>query len=482
MNNSEINTAYDKMLNGEPFTKEEMTKIAEMEDIPMSEEDKAAIEQAKKDVEDNKDIVGEKKIATVEVDPVTEKRRVVSIDDENTGLHKITETFDEYLERHKDDEYVEAELEDDTIEAALKAQYKDLSDSDLMALGSLVRDWHDKKINASEAWNRLPVTMQAAYNKQLTSSGVIFKDLPRYRKEFIKAILDELVGSIQLKQESENVDKKIAEVYKQYGNDIVSLYEAGIYEKIRTMEKAAEEIEKEEYTGDENDEEARGEFLVSKANKLAKVNGIVEALKESYRFTDMATKISRLKVKKFDISDPNRAIRSFNGKYTNSTHNINDISTIIPVLMNHCGFTKEEATEFMMCIIRYTGNMKPTVLKEHVFMYYTVANILSLSVMTNVETESKFANALVGNIKELMRIRHNHEDGLSYEPMDMTTEEIDEVLKRANEMIAESEEDDYDEEEEYEESDDEYEEDDEDEYDDESGETEDEESTEDIEG
>lgn len=470
MTDEEIDITYNKMLKGEELSDMEKAKISGMENIPsFNDLDKTAMDQAKKDMEDHKGESGEYMTATVEVDPVTEKRRVVSIDDEHTGLKEITESFDEYLERHKDDEFEEAELENDTIASVIKDKYKDIRGADLTILSSLIRDWHDNKINASEAWNRLPMSMQASFNKQLTSAGITFADIPKYRKEFIKAVLDELVNSIQLQQESENVDKKIAELYKQFGNDIGALYEAGIYEKIRTMEKAAEAIKAEEYSGDNEDD--RKAFDEAKDNKLKKVTDIIEALNESYKFTDLATKITRLRVKKFDISDPNRVIRSFNGKYLDSTHNINDISGIVPILMNHCGFSKEEATEFMVCIIRYTAFMKPTVLKEHVFMYYTVANILSLAVIKSIDEQSKFANALVGNIKELMRIRHNKEDGSNYIPLNVSEEDIDEVLKRANEMIKESEqteeEDEY-EEEEFEESEDEYEESDEEELDDES--------------
>ena len=59
---------------------------------------------------------------------------------------------------------------------------------------------------------------------------------------------------------------------------------------------------------------------------------------------------------------------------------ISDVTLILEPLKQFCGFTEDEAEDMAILFCKYCANMRPANLEEHTFMYYFIANIISLQV------------------------------------------------------------------------------------------------------
>ena len=424
------------------LTPEEEKMVEEMlEDKTGDPEDDALMEQAKKETEEHFGEPGYMTTATVETNAETGQTKVVTIDDENSGMQPITETFDEYMERHANDQSIEdLPIEEDTAAKVITEQHPDISFDDAQQLASILKRWKDKEISTIQAFNEFPDFMTAGFNAQMMRAGVPFKDQVNHKREFAKAVLEDLSTSTQMRQATDDVDAQINQIYKQYGGDVNVLYQAGLFEKINAMRAKAKAVADVQYETSEVPEGmGKEEWEAKQAEKVLRIEEVAESLEESFKFTKFAKRIGHIKAKKIDLTDPKRCFSHFNSKYARSQFSAAEVGSIVPIIERHCGFTHEQAIEFTVVFCEYCKNMRPTNVAEHVFMYYTISNINSLLFNAGDKAE-QFANGLVGNIKKLMEIREAKSDGSDYVPYEPTDEEIDELIKRSAELVKEAEE------------------------------------------
>lgn len=369
----------------------------------------------------------------------TEEKKVVTIDDENSGMEPITETFEDYMERHKDDESIaDIEIKEDTAADVIKSRYTDMSFDDAKQLALVLKQWQNKEISSLEAYNAFPPFMTVDFNAQLLKAGVPFKEQNNHKKEFAKSVLEDLATSTQMQQATNDVNEQISQIYAQYGDDVNVLYQAGIYEKINSMKKAAEAMEAEQYTDKENREQPAEVWEENKKRKVEDMNLIVEALYETFRLEKFAKKIGHIKAKKIDLTDTKRCFSNFNAKYARSKFSVADVSTIVPVLEQYCEFTHDQAVEFAVVFCEYCRNMRPNKIHEHVFMYYTIANINSLSISVG-DKAAKFANCLINNIKALMAIHEAKGDGSYYVAQELSEDEVNDLLNLSSDIMKDAE-------------------------------------------
>lgn len=446
MSVSEIITSSSQSLEQANILKEAVHREIEAQKIAMGYTDDTknnAVEESVQIVDDVKNT--EEEIVTDNVehnnDQNINKTKKVTIDDEDTGFEPITETFDEYLERHINDESLaELPINEKTAAEVIKTQYNDISITDASKLANIIKRWKDNEIPAGQAYNEFPSFITSNFNSQLFKSGASFKMQATYKKEFAKSVLNDLMLSVQLQQATDDVNVQIDNVYKEYGDDITTLYQASIFEKIDAMKKAVAGMKNKHY--DENNEKAKElgkeEWELRKSKKIELVESMIEALYESFKFEKFAKKIGHIKVKKIDLTDTKRCFSHFNSKYANSNFSRADVSSIIPIIEKHCGFSHDEAVEFAVIFCIYCRNMRPSNINEHIFMYYSISNINSLIVMHDSNI-AKFSNGLIGNIKALMNIYKAKSNGDDYVSFELTDEEIDEIIKKSSNLIQEKE-------------------------------------------
>lgn len=364
----------------------------------------------------------------------TEPVKVVTIDDEHTGYEPITETFDQYIERHMNDEVEDVPLDENTAAAVIMNRYTDIKMEDAVKLAAILKEWKNGEIGSLDAFNKLPPFITIGFTASLAKAGIPAHMQTKQKRDYAKAILEDLSTSTQMKQLSNEVDTKISDIYAQYGNDVNILYQAGVYEKINTMKKVAEALKAEKI--DLPDGQVPNEKDVKKYEEVV---SIIDALYESFKFEKFAKRISHIKAKQIDLTDTRRCFNNFKSKYSGSTFSCADVSSIVPIVEKYCEFSHEKAIEFAVVFCEYCKNMRPSRVSDHVFMYYTISNINSLMI-TIGEKSALFANILISNIKKLMEIRENRSNGEDYVALELTEDEVNEIIAMSNKIMEEAKE------------------------------------------
>ena len=142
-------------------------------------------------------------------------------------------------------------------------------------------------------------------------------------------------------------------------------------------------------------------------DKATELESYVEAYKQSYTLEKFkeAYDNNKIKIKKIEIEKFNRTCQSFDIKYEKSKASIHEISMLKPVLDRHAEkkFDIIVIETFIVAFIKYTLNMKPANLNEHIFMYYFITNILSFDYYDKTnEADVKFHEDLAHTINEFL--------------------------------------------------------------------------------
>ena len=141
--------------------------------------------------------------------------------------------------------------------------------------------------------------------------------------------------------------------------------------------------------------------------KAEELESYVEAYRQACTLENFkaAYDNNKIKIKKIEIEKFARTCESFNLKYSKSKASIHEISMIRPVLDRHADkhFDMIVIETFIVAFIKYTMNMKPANLNEHIFMYYFVTNILSFDYYDKNNAEDvKFHEDLAHTINEFL--------------------------------------------------------------------------------
>lgn len=354
----------------------------------LNPEDKAIIEESK-NVEPEK---GEVKSVMVDVNPSTGERVI-----RGNGEFKPDETdFNTVLEAdNKSDALSDTPVDDSTIAKEIKEKFDNISDKDLIAFVDVAQQYKAKQISSNEAFNKLPQLMKDKINSEIVKAGIPVGTANNYRKQAVKSILEEILNGAEMEQCSVDLDKQIAKIYNDYGNDVSFLYQSNMYEKIKTLQQSISDMEKDNIDGSLNE-------------KIEKINDIINSLYESFELDDFAQFAICTKIKNMEAEKPHKVFRDFVSKYDDSKFIISDVALIIEPLKKFCSFTEKEATDMAILFCKYCTNMRPSNLAEHTFMYYFISNILSLTVngIINDEiNENQFSEILIDNLKNIMTLR-----------------------------------------------------------------------------
>lgn len=366
--------------------------------------------------------------AAVSINNATGERQIVNIDTEFKGDNT---SFDDLVD-DPDIDNKDFDLDDEVAEGVLKEKFSGISATDMANMIQLVNDYKEGKVKGIEAFNKLPEFLKSSFNSAATNSGVPINKINSYKKHFVKTVFDDILTDAELEQTSVDLNNQIARIYKDYGNDVALLYQSSIFEKIKTLNETIEDIK--------NDSEVE-----NKEEKINNIQAIIDGLYESIYLDKFAEFAVRAKIKPFEMEKPEKLYREFLYKYNNSKFIISNIVDTIAPLQKYCNLSEEDATAFTVLFCKYTKNMRPSNLADHTFMYYVIANILSINALggnivedENNPIKNEFIDILTTNISNIINIRKTKEG--AYESKKIPQEYMDKIIVKANEKAKELEE------------------------------------------
>lgn len=370
---------------------------------------------------------GETINASVSINNATGERQIVDV---NPEFKSDNMSFDEFIE-NPDIDHSNVNIDNNIVEKVSKDKFEGINPKDMAMLIQLINDYKEGKVKGLAAFDMLPEFLKMSFNAAATESRVPMNKLNAYKKHFVNTVLDDIINDAEMEQTTIDFNNQIAQIYKDYGNDVALLYQSSIFEKIKTLQETIEDLKKGNEEGLER--------------KTDNIQAIIDGLYESIYLEKFSEFAIRAKIKPFEMEKPEKVYRDFLYKYNNSKFMISNVADIVAPLQKYCGFTEDKAKEFSILFCKYTKNMKPSNLSEHTFMYYVIANILSINALggnivedENNPIKNEFIDILISNIKSIMEIRENKSG--EYAAKKISKEYMDSIIIKANEKAKELEE------------------------------------------
>ena len=324
----------------------------------------------------------------------------------NTGMPFSTEeiniaktSFDELCEMDPDEVKEKVEVIEDSIKSAPFLADLDMSPEDInKMLNAINRYRKGEKFNY---FNELPDRVKNMINETVSStmiSGMDDSYLRSARKEITKELFDNIINDNYINRMyidmqdmiDTEFDKAVAETkeaLKKYNDKQRETFE-------NIFPKAADELESK---GDEKS--------LQKADQLRKAT---DAFIQSYTYTDMRDlymNSGKIRIKGIDIEKFDSRCKDFCFKYRNTKFIINDIRDVIPGLVSTFDgvLSEDQIKKFLVVFMKYTMNMNPDVIHEHIFMYYFIKHLIMLSHQDeNDEDDVKFYNEIKDRIQSFI--------------------------------------------------------------------------------
>lgn len=371
---------------------------------------------------------GEFKTVMVDVNPATGERNIRPDDIKEENV-----SFDEVLEM-ENDKLSEAPLDEEAFAKAIKTKHHELSETEALILSNIASSYRNKQITLTKAYTILPTVFKTEIDKQIAEAGVPANNIAAYRKYAVKGLLDEIIEFTEIEQSAIDIDKQIANIYAQYGDDVTLLYQSNVFEKIKNLEKTVEDFKK-----DNEDHHLDQKIEIAQC--------MVDSMYQSYELFDFGEFAIEAKIKNYDRETYEKIFKDFNSKFDNSRYIIQDINLAVEPLKRFCGFSDNEAIDYLLLFCKYCLNKQPSNHKDAVFMCYFVSNIVTLTTNSIPKEESmdKFTLTLVHNIKNIMKLRNDYiQSGKTkkcvYIPEIIDNEYMEEVIKKTEERVKEIEE------------------------------------------
>ena len=391
MNENDINKEYEeKIINGINPPK---PAFDEDRDLPttMSDEDIESVKDVMKEFKD-KDLENAKKEAagdhegyetdaTIRINSETGEKQIVSTDEDSPF---ITETFEEFLANHANDE-IDLSINDDAVRKTLEEQFEGTTEMEIIGFISALHEYQSGTKTATETYRYLPKIMQDHINTQYTAMGLPFADRKKYMAPLVKDLLDTFIHESALNKYIIDMNREMDAIYTEFGNEANKFYEESIDEKISSVKEMIEQLEASENPNQE---------------QLQALYDMRDGLHQSISFEEFKAKAPHIKIRHIDMEKPEKVVDRFMMKYKNSKYNIIDLKLIFNILHHH-GISKVDAVIFGVAFCNYCTFFKPTNIKEHVFMYYTITNIISLAA---VEDLTDIGTRVLNNVKEVVSI------------------------------------------------------------------------------
>lgn len=333
---------------------------------------------------------GEDKVVRVNINPVTNEKSVVGTFEEKDN-ELASNMFENILDGELDGADIDdIELRESVVKDGLKEKFDmDFKDEDVIKIMNLMNDY--RKDNTIDVFSRLPKKIQNMMTNHIAKQGIPFNAAINIRKTMSRELLNDLILDISVDNYQVELNEQLDKVFGNMREEIRDMSIKNTKDQIEKLTKVEPELR-------DKDPEKADRLLL-----------IIDGMKNSFSYDKLSTAIKERKIgriRKIDLEKPKKIYDKFNRLYETSVYNIYDMN-MLPSIMRKLlpeDISDEKIHRFLISFCKYceNKNLKPDVLEEHSFMYYTVLNIVLLSLGTKSVEEDEYAKEITENIIKVM--------------------------------------------------------------------------------
>lgn len=330
----------------------------------------------------------EKKVVNTTIIPETGERVITGEEESSVNMDNeidniLQESLKEQLKSTEDKEISKEELKE-AVETSSESVISDEATAKLLEV--IYKYKKNPKINL---YKEYPEEIQNMVKKYISNMGValLSNDGKRLRNIASMMLMDEFIKTIELNRFNDEINNGLNDILeeanKEIGDNIVKYDE----ERNAKYREVLERIEDDE-----------------KREKALKILDTVDA---TYELTELKEFAKRCKIKRIELDKPQRCYSHIINKYSNSEHNIYDITLVPPILFRNLNddlenpeYKENDIIAFLIAFCKQCMNMKVEVPEEHAYMYYVLYNIVLMD-MVSEENKDKY-DTLKASIKEVI--------------------------------------------------------------------------------
>ena len=376
------------------MTEEDIKKLESTLETIRKENEKLFPSNGEEDVVEQ----GEERLVNVTIDPTTGKEKIMNAEevniDEDTSVDDILDKdfdleFDNSpisLEELK--AYINTATDDPTLEEIKKST--NISAEDFTVLLDLANRLHNKE-DIPSIFNKLPKSVQAIINKSMGPGydNVFNANINGFRNDMAEMLLDQMVTDILVDRAKNTMNTGVEKIFDaaktEIGDTLVGYTE-------ERNKKYRQEIEEK----------------VEDPEKKAKALEILDKIETTYKLEEFKEYCKKCKIRKIDVEKPesnkNYDIDRLLDKYKNNAnfniYNIYNAQLVLTRTINkdEQKYNSKQIRAFFIAFARYCMNFSPDNTLEHIFMFYTIYNV----VLTDINTGDKagVSNEFLANVKE----------------------------------------------------------------------------------
>lgn len=347
----------------------------------------------------DEDIVetGETRLVNTIIDPATGFNKIIN-SDEVTTEDSFTDLIDKELNFSLDESPVTIDeikkyLDSNDAKEDILLQDKELntkiSTEDLSKLMDLVNRYQAKE-KIDSLFNKLPLTFQCIINSAMGTGSENNKSIQAktFRNNMAEMLLDQVLSSITMERANKSINSGIEKIFNQttaeIGDTIVGYTE-------ERNKKYRDYIE-ENITDPER-----------KSNAIK----VLDSIESTTKLTELKEFCKKCKIRKIDVEHPNdknkdidHILSKYDGNKTFNIYNIYNAQQVLERNINtdEVTYSSEQCRAFLIAFSRYCMNFNINNTEEHIFMFYTIYNILLTDV--NKGEKAEVSKEFLCNIRE----------------------------------------------------------------------------------
>lgn len=331
-------------------------------------------------------------LATDNIDPLTntiEEKDLINSDND-LDIDKMFED----VEKNLTEEDLKVEITEDDLKSQLESDanqyFKNIkfTSEDLSQFLKVVNKVQNKE--KFSIYKELPEPIKKGLDKYLAQAGLGGYSVKAntFRNDMAEIIIDEFIRNISLEKYNKDLDEQMEKIQKELNENISSIWKD-------YTDKRKEYIAK--IVQDDTDEERK-----------RNIGEILDAMNDGFELKCIKEAAPRIKIKNYELENPNRAFSLLHDKYTASTciNNIYSIFKAHDTLKRHMMINDDvkdpdDITRFFIAICKVCMNYNANSPKDHAFVYYAIYNPILLDIYKG-EQYNEFYDKYKVNVLEVI--------------------------------------------------------------------------------
>ena len=353
----------------------------------------------KEDVSQDTVETGENRLVSVAIDPNTGKTILNNTEEVKSNNKSFEELIDQELDMEKINRPITLDeikefVKDTKDDPMIQGQHNqdDLSVYDLDVLLDLVTKYQNKE-EISSLYKKLPDSCKKIINKSLNigDTGIYNNQINALRNTMSEMFLDQFVSSITMNRANDSINSGIEKIFEKASSEIGDTIVGYTEERNQKYRDYVEQS-------------------IQDPDKKADALKIIDSIDHSYELTEFKEYCKTCKIRKIDVEKPtknNKLMDLIMDKYKDdlnlNIYNIYNVQTVLTRNINEdladCEqYTDTQIRAFFIAFSMYCKNFSPKNVQEHIFMFYTLYNILLMDV--NKGEKAEVSKQYLANIKD----------------------------------------------------------------------------------